>query len=138
MSTHAPGPTPWVHFIRRLYPAYVIFHLCGTHYPVTSKTGVGVTNEIHFVLFLVLASLTWEFVRTFSPKMTLFDTLKVGIVLVAFSTFDEVTQAIFGRSPELYDWSLDFAGTTLALAIMYHVRNGERETLPSIQDASSS
>lgn len=138
MSTVRRRPTPWAHFMRRFFPAYVIFHYCGMHYPVTSNTGVGVKSEIHLLLYMVLTAVTWEFVRTFQPRLRVFGTVKVAIALIAFAVFDEATQPIFGRSPELYDWFLDVAGIILAILILYRFRNSETSPTPIINRAASS
>jgi glycopeptide antibiotics resistance protein len=113
----------WTHFIRRLFPAYLIFHLCGTHFPGAKLSGKNTDKWLHTLLYFMISVLFWEFLRTFKPRISLRETVVVAVAVASFAAFDEITQPIFGRGADVFDWVVDLIGIVLALSLMYFVRN---------------
>lgn len=122
-QTSSVAVSPWAHFIRRIFPAYVVFHFCGTHFPKPELGKGADPYKLHFFLYMVLAFLLWEFIRTFKPGLDKIDAAKAGLALCAFAAFDEITQPMFGRGADIYDWLMDVGGVITALSLLYFVRN---------------
>ena len=105
-----------------------------THLPAPEVSGIHVSDKLlHFVGFLVLASLFWLSLLAYaSPGRRRVPT--VLIVMILYALVDETTQSFVRRTPEVGDWLADVAGIVTAVlaweAIAGILRLGPVHRLP--------
>lgn len=107
-------------WVRRVFPAYLVFLAFATHLPKLSLN-LGVRNPdkwLHFVAFGLLAALFWWFVETFTRPVGPRFVWIAAIALIAYAALDEWTQQFFDRGVDFFDWLTNVSGILVALATL--------------------
>ncbi len=90
-----------------------------THLPVEDVPDTGASDKLlHFGAYAVLGVLAAANLRVRRTP-----TIAQGILiwggLAVFGAFDEMTQALVERSPELLDWSADIVGAAAGVLVVW-------------------
>jgi len=100
--------------------AYSVFLVVATHLPQvhTLVRGPGVDKWLHLLAYAcqtVLAMGILYFTNRLQPPFV----LVLIIALAAFGAADEITQPMFHRHAEFFDWLADCAGIVLGVCAVY-------------------
>lgn len=100
--------------------AYSVFLVVATHLPKlhTLVRGPGVDKWLHLLAYAcqtVLAMGILYFTNRLRPQFV----LVLVISLAAFGAADEITQPMFHRQAEFFDWLADCAGIVLGVCAVY-------------------
>jgi len=126
MSTRA---NPYIDAAQMVFVLYTLTLLTATHWPGLAIKGPFSRTDliIHAGAFglwtLLLGATGWVQSKTCIRKQT----LKVALIGIAFSVFDETTQPMFNRVFDLLDLAADAVGAVLAslvLLFFWYKHNG--------------
>jgi VanZ family protein len=128
--------------IRIVWLLAVITLFCATHLPVPDdaeeivSTFDKVIHASSYCILTVLTCLAWLPARPGFRHITL---LISGLLL--FAAFDEITQALVHRSPDVEDWKSDASGIVIACVATvnlraWRVRRREPAATVSSQDSA--
>ena len=119
MLTIARWSPAWVHWYRRVFPAYWIFLFLTTHLPnLILKIPLSSDKRAHVIAFGILAFLFWRFVETFRRPVPPTLVYYAGAVLFLYASLDEYLQQFVGRGTEWGDWFADLAGIVVVLVAL--------------------
>ena len=100
--------------------AYAITLVLATHYPKPEQLlgRYGHADKLlHFVAYCLLAvfvaAAIWGAGRWSSRAV-----LAVAIALAAFGAVDEITQPLFGRTADVFDWAADCGGIAVGILLV--------------------
>ena len=107
--------------VRRVLPlvliAYAVCMFVGTHLPpnLSKLPGWHLDKLIHFFGYFGLGVLV---AATYATRRRDFPTASALVLLAclaAYAMFDELTQALVGRGPSVWDWAADLLGSASGL-----------------------
>jgi VanZ family protein len=98
---------------------YAITLVTVTHLPPAHLPATGVSDKVeHVTGYGLLATLVATTVMLHTRRVPV---VMLVLSLAAFGAIDEVTQPIFGRTADVWDWAADLTGIVLATAIVWAV-----------------
>ncbi|MDA9718758.1 VanZ family protein [Planctomycetaceae bacterium] len=108
---------------------YSVFLVIATHLPQvhTLVRGPGVDKWLHLFAYACQTVLAMG-ILYFTNRLRVQFVLVLFIALAAFGAADEITQPMFHRQAEFFDWLADCVGIVLGMCSVYlfvHSRNKE-------------
>lgn len=128
----------WVHWYRRVFPAYWVFLFLSTHLPnLRLDIPLSSDKRAHVIAFGILAFLFWRFVETFRRPVPSATVYYAAVVLVVYAGLDEYLQQFVGRGTDWMDWLADLLGLGVVLVLLearrrWVARVGKAVEIPSV------
>ncbi len=88
-----------------------------THLPAPELSSLDISDwTLHLAGYFVLGSLFWLSLTGYGAPLVRRVPV-VLVVLIAYGALDEWTQGFVGRSPDVWDWVANVAGTVAAILV---------------------
>ena len=100
--------------------AYAVTLVLATHYPKPEQLlgRYGHADKLlHFVAYFLLAMFVAAAVCG-AGRWSRQAVVAVAIALAAFGAVDEITQPLFGRTADVFDWAADCAGIAVGILLV--------------------
>lgn len=115
-----------VRLLRSIFLLALLLYWAGiftlTHLLKVPAVGPQVGDKTaHFVSYGLLATLLFGTLWVLRPNLRRLPFIVLGIAM-AYGAIDEITQPIFGRGCDFYDWCADATGALLGVLFMTTIR----------------
>ena len=98
-----------------------------THRPPSPRLPGGIGDKsAHFLAYVGLSFLVGTTLWLASPRLHRRLPLWVLLVGAAYGAFDEITQRFVNRTPDVYDWFADCAGTAVGAGVLWLAQQIDR------------
>jgi VanZ family protein len=101
--------------------SYWLVIFTATHLPPAYLVGAPALSDklVHFLAYLALSFLVGTTFYLAFPTRRRIMPWAVIVLAAAYGAFDEVTQGLVRRTPDLHDWYADCAGAVAAALVLY-------------------
>lgn len=96
---------------------YGLLLVVGTHLPGDAVPGPIMASDkvIHFGAYMVLGALVAICVTPRGGRLAITTAAILWTLVIGFGALDELSQPLFGRSCDLFDWLADAAGAAIGI-----------------------